>query len=257
MGQDALRSSTGTTHPWGLTNLMGAIPVPDRGPAHTAPTYIRRSRDKPFPSVAWSSHLGLRQLMTNFAALKNTIRTECLKTRNALPIEMRLEASMDLAKHADMIQAMGGNIVSGFWPIRSEMDTRPLLFALRERGLKLCLPVVMSKTEIIFRAFEREAPLMETGFGTYGPTEEAETMDPDILLVPLSAFDAKGDRIGYGAGFYDRAIAKLQAKGRSPKLVGVAFDCQEVPEVPTEPHDKPLEAVLTESGLRQFSESEA
>lgn len=195
--------------------------------------------------------------MTNFAALKKAIRTECLKKRDALPIETRLEASIDLAHHANVIAAMGGDIVSGFWPIRSEMDTRPLLFALRERGLKLCLPVVISKTEIIFRAFEREAPLMETGFGTYGPTEEAETIHPNIVLVPLSAFDQKGNRIGYGAGFYDRAIAKLQNMGRSPKLIGVAFDCQEVLDIPIEPHDKPLEAILTESGLRPFAESDA
>lgn len=195
--------------------------------------------------------------MTNFADLKKSIRTQCLKKRDALPMDMRLEASMDLASHADAIAAMGGRVVSGFWPIRSEMDTRPLLSALRERGLKLCLPVVVSKTEIVFRAFEREAPLMETGFGTYGPTEEAETIHPDIVLVPLSAFDQNGNRIGYGAGFYDRAIAKLQNMGLRPKLIGVAFDCQEVLDVPTEPHDKPLEAILTESGLRPFAESDA
>lgn len=195
--------------------------------------------------------------MTDLQALKKTIRTECLKNRDALPLEMRIEASMNLAHHADTIQAMGGDIVSGFWPIRSEMDTRPLLFALRERGLKLCLPVVTSKTEIIFRAFERDAPLMETGFGTYGPTEDAETVNPELLLVPLSAFDKKGNRIGYGAGFYDRAIAKLEAMGMRPKLIGVAFNCQEVAEVPTEPHDKPLEAILTETGLRQCDQSGA
>ena len=70
--------------------------------------------------------------------------------------------------------------------------------------------------------------------------------------MPLSAFDGQGHRIGYGAGHYDRAIDRLRAKGRSPRLIGVAFDCQEVASVPAEPHDVALDAVLTESGFRIF-----
>jgi 5-formyltetrahydrofolate cyclo-ligase len=72
------------------------------------------------------------------------------------------------------------------------------------------------------------------------------------MLVPLAAFDARGHRIGYGAGYYDRAIAKLIDKGRPPRLVGIAFDCQEVPLVPNEDHDVILTEILTESGLRRF-----
>lgn len=193
--------------------------------------------------------------MTDIADLKNSIRSACLKKRDALSPEYRIEASAELSRHADPLATMGGEIVSGFWPIRSEMDTRPLLFATRKLGMRLCLPVVISKTEIIFRAFEREAPLIETGFGTYGPTEEADILDPDILLVPLSAFDSNGNRIGYGAGFYDRAIAKLQAGGKNPKLIGVAFECQRVDVVPTEPHDKPLHAIITEIGFSQFNQN--
>lgn len=194
--------------------------------------------------------------MTSITDLKKAIRIACLQKRDALDIDRRIEASANLARHADEIASLGselgGKIVSSFWPIRSEMDTRPLMFALRQHGLKLCLPVVISKTEIIFRAFEREAPLMPTGFGTHGPTEAAAVLDPDILLVPLAAFDGRGNRIGYGAGFYDRAIAKLQAMGKNPILIGVAFNCQEVAHVPTEPHDKPLQAILTETGLKPF-----
>ena len=72
------------------------------------------------------------------------------------------------------------------------------------------------------------------------------------MLVPLAAFDERGHRIGYGAGYYDRAIARLQEIGVNPRLIGVAFDCQQVEIVPDEPHDMPLEAILTESGLRSF-----
>ena len=75
-----------------------------------------------------------------------------------------------------------------------------------------------------------------------------------ILLVPLSAFDRAGHRIGYGAGHYDRAIDRLKAKGHRPKLIGIAFDCQEVASVPAEPHDVALDAILTESGFRLFQQ---
>ena len=138
-------------------------------------------------------------------------------------------------------------------PIRSEADTRPLMEALRTRGGRLVLPVVLDRETIVFRAFETDTPLVKTGFGTTGPGEDEEVLDPDILLVPLSVFDGKGQRVGYGAGHYDRAIARLHARGRQPVLVGVAFDCQEVPSVPAEPHDVSLHAILTESGLRWFS----
>ena len=77
-------------------------------------------------------------------------------------------------------------------------------------------------------------------------------LDPVLMLVPLAAFDARGHRIGYGGGYYDRAIERLQANGHAPRLVGVAFDCQQVEMVPDEPHDIILPEILTESGLRRF-----
>ena len=78
-------------------------------------------------------------------------------------------------------------------------------------------------------------------------------LDPDIMLVPLAAFDARGHRIGYGAGHYDRAIARLVEAGSPPRLVGIAFDCQQVPLVPDEWHDVIIPEILTESGLRRFA----
>jgi 5-formyltetrahydrofolate cyclo-ligase len=74
-------------------------------------------------------------------------------------------------------------------------------------------------------------------------------LDPNVMLVPLAAFDARGHRLGYGAGHYDRAIARLQERGLRPRLVGIAFDSQRVDRVPDEPHDVPLDAILTETGL--------
>jgi len=120
---------------------------------------------------------------------------------------------------------------------------------MRERGARLCLPVVLDRETIVFRDLLRGAQMVDTGFGTAGPGEEAEILDPALMLVPLSAFDGNGNRIGYGAGHYDRAIARLRAKGKTPRLIGIAFACQEVEAVPAEPHDAPLDAILTEVGL--------
>lgn len=185
---------------------------------------------------------------------KAELRVERLAQRDALSVEERAVKSLAIADAgADALSFAPGTVLSGFMPIRSEADTRPLMEALRNKGARICLPVILDRETIVFREFVRGAELVKTGFGTTGPDEGAAVLDPHILLVPLSAFDRQGHRIGYGAGHYDRAIAKLHAKGLNPVLVGIAFDCQEVPSVPAEAHDVALDAVLTESGLRSFS----
>ena len=173
---------------------------------------------------------------------KARIRAERLALRDALPIEERREKSLAIAQNGTQaLERFSGKTVSGFLPIRSEADLRPLMDMLRDGGMRLC------------RDFARDAQLVKTGFGTSGPDENAAVLEPDILLVPLSAFDGTGQRIGYGAGHYDRAIARLHAKGLNPLLIGIAFDCQEVPSVPAQEHDVALDAVLTESGMRYFN----
>ena len=185
--------------------------------------------------------------------LKRKLRRDALARRDALDPLWRTEASLEMAEVANsVIRIEPGAIVSGFWPMRSEVDVRPLMFALRENGARLCLPAILDKTTMVFRELIRGATLVDMGFGTAGPGEEAETLDPSIMLVPLAAFDARGHRIGYGAGYYDRAIELLTRNGHAPRLVGVAFDCQEVPEVPDEPHDVVIPEILTEGGLRRF-----
>lgn len=201
--------------------------------------------------VGLLSHRG-NALSSNSSDLKKTIRRERLAARDAIAADLRIEKSLAMAEHGAGIAFEPGTVVSGFSPIRSEADIRPLMFSMREKGAKLCLPVVLDRETIVFRDLVRGAELVDTGFGTAGPGPEAEVLDPELLLVPLSAFDAAGNRIGYGAGHYDRAIARLRAKGVRPQLVGIAFSCQEVEEVPAEPHDVPLDAILTEDGLRQL-----
>ncbi|MBR0558192.1 5-formyltetrahydrofolate cyclo-ligase [Ciceribacter sp. L1K23] len=184
---------------------------------------------------------------------KAALRRERLASRDAMSVESRIEASLAIADAgAAAIEVLPGTIVSGFFPIRSEVDIRPLLAKLRERGARLALPIIHDRETIVFRELLPGAELVDTGFGTRGPGPEAPVVDPGLMLVPLAAFDARGHRIGYGAGYYDRAIARLRASGKEPRLIGIAFDCQEVPEVPAEDHDVELEALLTESGFRVF-----
>jgi 5-formyltetrahydrofolate cyclo-ligase len=187
-------------------------------------------------------------------SLKKLLRHEALARRDALALDYRIEMSLRIAESgARALDLVPGDVVSAFMPMRSEVDVRPLMAAMTAKGGRICVPAILDKTTIEFRELVRGAPMIDMGFGTVGPGPEAAVLDPALMLVPLAAFDAQGNRIGYGAGYYDRAIARLKAKGMTPRLVGIAFDCQEVEAVPFEPHDVPLDAVLTESGLRRFS----
>jgi 5-formyltetrahydrofolate cyclo-ligase len=186
--------------------------------------------------------------------LKAAHRTERLALRDAIPAEERVAKALAMAGHGgEALEIEPGMIVSGFLPIRSEPDIRPLLERLRENGARICVPVILDKQTIVFRELIANAPLASSGFGTVGPGPDAAVLDPDLMLVPLSAFDRTGHRIGYGAGYYDRAIDRLRQKGLDPMLIGIAFDCQEVPSVPAEPHDVRLDAILTERGLQFFA----
>jgi len=190
--------------------------------------------------------------MTSLGQLKRHLRGEALARRDALDPVWRIEQALRMAEIAEIAVAPG-QVVSGYWPMRSEVDIRPLMFSLAEKRARLCLPAILDKTTMVFRELVRGAPLVEMGFGTFGPGAEAEVLDPAVMLVPLAAFDARGHRIGYGGGYYDRAIERLNKAGKPPRLIGIAFDCQQVERVPEEPHDIVLGEMLTESGLRRFA----
>ena len=189
---------------------------------------------------------------------KSALRKAALSRRNELSEADRIEMSLKAAEAGQAMlelsseQLAGGVVISGFLPIHSEIDARPLLFELGQRGARLCLPVIISKTEIEFREMVRGEPLVESGFGTVGPDDSAAVLDPQILLMPLSAFDARGGRIGYGGGYYDRAIERLPGKDIKLQLIGMGFSLQEVDEVPMEDHDRFLGSIITENGCRSF-----
>jgi 5-formyltetrahydrofolate cyclo-ligase len=144
-----------------------------------------------------------------------------------------------------------GEAVSLFWPIRNEIDPRPLFQQIRQVGGTVLLPAVVGR-EIEFRRYDANVELEPGSFGTFHPPAEAGRGDPDLIIAPLAAFDRQCNRIGYGGGFYDRATKRLDDAGRRFRYVGIAFACQEVETVPAEPYDHRLDAVVTEDGLITF-----
>jgi len=180
-------------------------------------------------------------------SLKSDLRSAALARRDALGADFRRDASLAAAAHAvPLLRRLRPGIVSGYWPIRSEADPRPLLGAARNIGISIALPVLLDGETLDFRAWQPGDALVPAGFGTLGPGAEAERAMPDLVILPLAAFDRAMHRIGYGKGHYDRAIAALAAAGAKPILLGLAFAAQEVEKVPFEPHDIPLDFIVTE-----------
>jgi 5-formyltetrahydrofolate cyclo-ligase len=139
-----------------------------------------------------------------------------------------------------------GVAVSGFWPIGSEIDLRSLLLALAARGHAIALPVVVGRDRpLVFRAWREGDAMAEGPYGIREPLESAPEIAPEVLLVPLLAFDRAGYRLGYGGGFYDRSLAMLR-EGGLVTAIGAAWAAQEVPAVPHDQHDQPLDWMLTE-----------
>jgi len=189
---------------------------------------------------------------------KAELRRKVLRLRDEIPEEKRIEMGLAAAEHGNRhIDVEPGVIVSGFFPIRSEIDIRPLMDAMRVKGARLCVPAVLDRQTIEFRELVRGGELIDTGFGTIGPGASAQVLVPDLLLMPLAAFDRRGHRIGYGAGHYDRAIDRIRRTGKTPRLVGIAFSVQEVAHVPEGPHDRRMDAVVTETGYREFDREDA
>lgn len=153
----------------------------------------------------------------------------------------------ELAAPRPDAHATGPLIVAGYAPIRSEVDSYPLLGALAERGFCLALPLVRDPF-LAFLRWRPGEPLIRGGFGVSAPSPEAGEVAPDILLMPLSRFDRARNRIGYGKGHYDRAIAGLTQE-KPVITIGLAFDIQATDSIPAEPHDRRLDIIVTETEI--------
>ncbi len=147
--------------------------------------------------------------------------------------------------------------VSAYWPMGSEIDPRPLIEALHARGHAIGLPVTLGRgAPLAFRTWEPGLALISGGFGTQIPAPDRPRLRPEVLLVPLLAFDRRGFRLGYGGGFYDRTLAALRAAG-AVRALGLAYAAQEVAKVPHDGHDQGLDCIVTESETIEVGHHEA
>jgi 5-formyltetrahydrofolate cyclo-ligase len=179
--------------------------------------------------------------------LKATLRREALARRDALSAEVRAAAAQAIAARPFPVAVPAGAIVSGFMPMKSEINPLPLMRMLADAGAGLALPAVAGKGKpLTMRAYMFGESLASGVWGIREPGPDAREVFPDILLVPLLAFDRRGHRIGYGAGYYDMTIAGLRAR-KTVLAVGIAFAAQEIAQVPTTPRDARLDLVLTEN----------
>jgi 5-formyltetrahydrofolate cyclo-ligase len=186
---------------------------------------------------------------------KATLRATALAARDALSAEERTAAALAVAARGLPFAIVPGSIVSGYSPIRSEIDPVPLMRALAGLGARLALPAVMARGKsLAFRAWSPHDRLLLGPLGILEPSPAAAELIPDIMLVPLAAFDRAGHRIGYGAGHYDFTLAHVR-KIKPIAAIGVGFAVQEIKAVPALPHDVALDYVLTETRAFDFRSS--
>src|ERR1700676_1885397 len=186
---------------------------------------------------------------------KRDLRAAALSARDGLSSEARAAAAAAIAARGLPVDVAPGTIVSAYSPIRSEIDPAPLMRALGAQGARLALPAVLARGKALaFRAWSPGDRLMMGPLGILEPSPAAAEVIPDILLVPLAAFDRSGHRIGYGAGHYDYTLAHLR-KMKAITAIGLAFAAQEIEAIPALQHDVALDYVLTETKVFDFRSS--
>jgi len=185
--------------------------------------------------------------------VKTDLRRHSLARRDLVTPQEAHVASAVVAKRGRALveevadrERLAAPVVSVYWPIRSELNTRPLIDALSGKGFQVVLPVMRKvRHPLVFRDFEPGDDLVKGPFGLSEPADDKMARDPDIIFSPLAAFDRRGYRLGYGGGIYDATLAELRPKKRVV-AIGVAYSCQEADHVPTEAHDQRLDYLMTE-----------
>ncbi len=183
---------------------------------------------------------------------KSALRATALARRDAMPAAERQAAAEAIAARGLPVAVTPGAIVSGFMPMKTEINPLPLLRKFTEAGARLALPCIDGRGKpLIMRAWKIGDELKAGQWGIREPVPEAAEVKPDIVIVPLAAFDRVGNRIGYGAGYYDMTLAALRAK-KKVIAIGIAFAIQEIAAVPTTERDERLDFVLTEKEIIAF-----
>lgn len=183
--------------------------------------------------------------MTSITALKKRLRKEAAERRERAAADNDIGRQL-IGSFNAALNPPAGITVSGYYPIGSEANVLPLLEDLSARGLDVALPVVSERGKpLTFRKWQRTDDMDRGPFGIPEPLDSAPILRPDLILVPLLAFDGKGNRLGYGGGFYDMTISALRA-GNPVLAVGVAYAAQQITQVPWDENDMPLDWIITE-----------
>jgi 5-formyltetrahydrofolate cyclo-ligase len=179
---------------------------------------------------------------------KAQLRKEARAWRKALA-EQVPDFAAALALHAGALPVRRGSIVGAYHALHDEADPALLLEKLVEMGAHIAFPRVAARGQPLeFHRIPDGEMLRAGAFGIQEPAAHFPVARPDLLLVPLLAFDRRGHRLGYGGGFYDRTIALLNVPA-----IGIAYSGQEIPSLPAQAHDIALNGILTENGLQRFS----
>ena len=185
--------------------------------------------------------------------LKAVLRREALAKRKSVHAVRHAEASAAFARRLVAEFAVQGKTIAGYWPLGTELDCQPALVALTSAGAEVALPVVAGQGQVlIFRSWVPGDSLEQGPFGTMHPAVRAPLVIPNILLIPLMAFDGTGHRLGYGAGYYDRTVAALRRDGQVI-TIGIAYDEQQVDVLPADGHDQRMDAIITDQRTLWFN----
>ena len=201
---------------------------------------LHRVRDTPLESA------------TSVSDQKAELRNATLAKRDAMPADVRQRGAEAVAARPFPVAVAPGSIVSGFMPLKSEINPLPLLRKLADAGARLALPAIAGRGKpLTMRAYAFGDDFARGQWGIREPKPEQPEVFPDVLIVPLACFDRAGHRIGYGAGYYDMTIHRLR-KMKKVIAVGIAFAAQEIAKVPATDRDERLDLVLTEREIIDF-----
>lgn len=190
--------------------------------------------------------------------VKQEYRTIAAKQRNALALQdeqQNYRAGQAITEYFidSFTENLHDKIIAGYAAMRSELSLWALLRVLDSQNVPIGLPIVTQKASpLTFHGWQADDTLITGTYGELTPSTDKAIITPDIILAPLLAYSDAGVRLGYGGGYYDRTLAKMQLAGKKPVYIGVAYQGQKMDNLPCDTHDFKLDAILTEKGLDYF-----
>lgn len=180
-------------------------------------------------------------------SFRNALRNRLIAAREALPADLHAQLSRQIERHLGaLVDALDPAVLAFCWPFRGEFDARALVAARLPGGLRACLPVVVDNgLPLEFREWTPQSEMIEDRYGIHIPAR-GETLQPDVILMPLNAFDAAGYRLGYGGGYFDRSLAAFAPR---PRAVGIGFELARVDSIRPQAYDLPMDFIVTEAGI--------